>query len=360
MAAPANSLRLGLRIARNAAARAPIIASRPFLARRALSSTVPRRNDEEPTAFDEYIEELATQRRLKPEEREEIRKQFSTPPDVPKDIEKQYAEFLEEFDSIDSDVTTGFEKVIEPRRDTFWHEGEEDPDMITDEVGEDDFEEDDMMSLAHPKLEEHREYREYARIAVWEMPLLAQFAKPFEPPAKEQVLRFRYTSYLGEIHPADRKVVVEFAPKDLTDLTSAQQLKLMKLAGARYNPSTEIIKISCERFEHQAQNKRYLGDLVNKMIETAKDPTDMFEDIPLDTRHHKQKIVHRFPKEWILTEERKAQLAAIRQQAYQLDKAKRETGTLVDGLETVKQLVKPAEAAEPVMVRRGKGPMRIR
>ncbi|KAL9126281.1 MAG: hypothetical protein Q9217_004654, partial [Psora testacea] len=39
--------------------------------------------------------------------------------------------------------------------------------------GEDpEFEGDDITSLAHGELEQHREMREYARIAVWEMPLL--------------------------------------------------------------------------------------------------------------------------------------------------------------------------------------------
>jgi len=75
---------------------------------------------------------------------------------------------------------------------------------------------------------------------------------------------------MGEIHPAAKKVVVEFSPKDLKDLTEIQQQKLMKLAGSRYNPEKEIIKMSCEQFEHQAQNKRYLGDLVNNMITMAK------------------------------------------------------------------------------------------
>ncbi len=75
---------------------------------------------------------------------------------------------------------------------------------------------------------------------------------------------------MGEFHASDRKVVVEFCPADVPDLSEAQQLKLKKLAGSRYNPEREIIKISCERFEHQAQNKRYLGDLVEKMIATAR------------------------------------------------------------------------------------------
>jgi small subunit ribosomal protein S35 len=64
-------------------------------------------------------------------------------------------------------------RPIIPKRDSFWHADEPDQDLITDEVGEDDFEEDDIMAMAHAKLEEHREFREYARIAVWEMPLLS-------------------------------------------------------------------------------------------------------------------------------------------------------------------------------------------
>jgi len=74
---------------------------------------------------------------------------------------------------------------------------------------------------------------------------------------------------MGEFHPAEKKVVVQFCPNDL-GLTEQQQSKLAKLAGPRYNPETGIIKMSCEMYEHQAQNKRYLGDLVEKMIAEAK------------------------------------------------------------------------------------------
>lgn len=96
-----------------------------------------------------------------------------------------------------------------------------------------------------------------------------EFAKPFEPPSTEHPLRFRYTSYMGEFHPAEKKVVVEFCPADL-DLTAVQQNKLKKLAGVRYNPEKEIVRMGCEMFEHQAQNKRYLGDLVDTLIAEAK------------------------------------------------------------------------------------------
>lgn len=97
-----------------------------------------------------------------------------------------------------------------------------------------------------------------------------EMAKPFVPPTQKEVLRFRYTNYMGENHPAENKVVVEFCPADLPDLTDVQRDKLKKLAGSRWNPETDIIKMSCEMFETQAQNKRYLGDLVETLLHEAR------------------------------------------------------------------------------------------
>ena len=74
---------------------------------------------------------------------------------------------------------------------------------------------------------------------------------------------------MGEFHPAEKKVVVEFSPEDF-GLTEVQAMKLRKLAGARYNPEKETIKMSCESFEHQTQNKRYLAELVEKLVTEAK------------------------------------------------------------------------------------------
>jgi small subunit ribosomal protein S35 len=92
--------------------------------------------------------------------------------------------------------------------------------------------------------------------------LHSEFAKPFEPPPLTAPLRFRYTTYMGEAHPAAKKVVVQFCTRDISSLTEPQRIKLIKLAGVRYNPDTDVVKISCEKFEEPAQNKRYLGDLV--------------------------------------------------------------------------------------------------
>ena len=189
-----------------------------------------------------------------------------------------------------------------------------------------------LPSQAHADIETHREIRSLARKAAWEMPLLASLSKPFTPPTHATPLRWRYTTYMGEAHPAAKKVVVEFAPADLPDLTEKQKLKLVKLAGARWNPAKETVRMSCESFETQAQNKRFLGTTIKNLLAEARDPdADSFEDVPLDLRHvenkrmqRKQKALFRaklgnpitgFPVEWRVTEQRRAELDAIRNPA---------------------------------------------
>jgi len=175
MATTANSLRL---CARTSGQISGLKAAprQALLLRRALSTTPTRRDDEEASG------EAAT------------RKYYDTVGDVLKDMssvsanqrratarmmeswKKLPAEEVAKLDKLTKDViseTAAIRRPIRKARQTFWNIEEPDPDNITDEVGEDDWEENDIMSLAHGKLEEHREYREYARIAVWEMPLLA-------------------------------------------------------------------------------------------------------------------------------------------------------------------------------------------
>ncbi|KAG0129017.1 mitochondrial ribosomal subunit protein-domain-containing protein [Tuber indicum] len=187
-------------------------------------------------------------------------------------------------------------------------------DRDPNEVEEKDWEGDDFTSSGHSELLRHREARSYARLAMYEMPLLSRLSKPFRPPSRAEVLRFRYTTYFGEAHPAESKVVVEFAPRDLVSLTAAQRGKLVKMVGARFDPERGVVKMSCEMFELQAQNKRYLSDLVDRLILEAKDESDDFGDIPFDFRHYTAKLKRpkaRFPKAWIMNEKR---MASIREE----------------------------------------------
>ncbi|PBP18619.1 37S ribosomal protein [Diplocarpon rosae] len=245
-------------------------------------------------------------------------------------------------------------------KETFMNMGEQEPWEDEYTMEDDD---DDMNSLAHGELEQHRELRHYARLAAWEMPLLSKLAKPFQPPTRNMPLRFRYTTYMGEQHPAEKKVVLEFSPADMPGLTKEQANKLRKLVGVRYNPEKDIVKMSCEMFETQAQNKRYLGDVVETLLQEAKarihDPTDTFEDVPLDTRHHHFKPKPAFPQEWAVTEERREQLKKYRLATLLKDREREMTGRLIDGVEQIQEeLGKPKDLGdllpEPVMAGRGK------
>jgi small subunit ribosomal protein S35 len=138
---------------------------------------------------------------------------------------------------------------------------------------------------------------------------------------------------MGEQHPASRKVVLEFSPSDIPDLNPKQTTKLIKLAGPRYNPSLDRVKMSCESFETQAQNKRYLGDLVYKLLKTAKDEsTDGFEDVPIDERHVKRKAYHQFPERWKVTPQRRKELEERRVKELEEEEKRRKAGNLVDGV----------------------------
>lgn len=169
---------------------------------------------------------------------------------------------------------------------------------------------------------------------------LPEFAKPFTPPPADAPLRFRYTTYMGEAHPASKKVVLELCTHDLPTLTAPQRLKLIKLAGVRYNPETDIIKMSSEMFPTQAQNKRYLGDLIDKLMAEAQDPSDTFADVPLDFRHHKWKRKLEFPQAWKLTEPRRKQLEADRAKRAEEERARLESGGLVHGVRVIEEVLR--------------------
>lgn len=150
-------------------------------------------------------------------------------------------------------------------------------------------------------------------------------------------------------------MVVEFCAKDMK-LSPVQTDKLIKLAGVRYNPSSDTIKLSCEDFDTQAQNKRFLGETITKLLAEAKDGKDTFADVPFDFRHHKPKVVYEFPKEWILTAERKKYLEEKRAQTLLQDNEKKIQGQLVDGDVLVQSSLPLNDPVpEPVMIRARKG-----
>ena len=105
--------------------------------------------------------------------------------------------------------------------------------------------------------------------------------------------------------------------------------------------------MSCEQFDTQAQNKRFLGETIKSLLAEAKDKTDTFADVPFDFRHHKPKVFHAFPDAWKITPEREKYLADKRRAELALYDEKVQKGTLIDGMKEV-QTALPFTTPEPV------------
>ncbi|CAG8356059.1 unnamed protein product [Penicillium salamii] len=246
---------------------------------------------------------------------------------------------------IDKEEDIRFEET-RSRLSGFWADGE--PDELGHvEDGDEEIHDDEMTAMAHAEIELHREMREYARITAWDMPMLNKLAQPFTLPPDTHILRFRYTTFMGEEHPGESKVVVELASQDLVPkyLTEAQRQTFLKLAGVRYNPQTDIVRMACAKYDHSAQNKRYLGDIVNHLIREAKEG-DSFADIPLDLRHHKYKHRIQFPEAWKMTEARRNQLAARRQERLSAESTR---AALVDGSAILANAIKVLPSLNPAL-----------
>jgi small subunit ribosomal protein S35 len=90
------------------------------------------------------------------------------------------------------------------------------------------------------------------------------------------VLRFRYTSYLGEHHPSGKKVVLTAFLKHIRDalkgdsrINDAWEHKFKLLCGTRYNPETDKLHMSSDQYPYPAQNKKWLSDKLDEMIQAA-------------------------------------------------------------------------------------------
>lgn len=177
MAAASTAFRLCVRaIARPRAV--PALHARPLLQRRTLTSAPqrwrpakdPEEEDGEPaepgeTSSDfDFVESMladipAKERTAEMEaEMEELREQ----------LESQENDMHQKLD----DMSAKLFKDPKPQRDSFWFDEEDDDPTTQDIVGE-EFDEDDIPTMAHGKLDEVREFRHYARISAWEMPMLA-------------------------------------------------------------------------------------------------------------------------------------------------------------------------------------------
>ncbi|KAG1377196.1 hypothetical protein G6F61_006945 [Rhizopus arrhizus] len=168
------------------------------------------------------------------------------------------------------------------------------------------FEFDDQTTLGHNLFDNIRQVRQYLRKTEFELPKLNVYAKPFEAPSSDQILKFKSHTYLGEGHPVERKVVLSVKVNDLK-LNDTEKHKFLLLSGPRYHVDTEELIMSSERFPKRQQNKKFLIDTLNKLIKEAKDTKDTFADVPLNLPKPKTRL--EFPKEWLKKPESDSSLA---------------------------------------------------
>ncbi|KAJ2828252.1 37S ribosomal protein S24, mitochondrial [Coemansia erecta] len=167
---------------------------------------------------------------------------------------------------------------------------------------------DDHHTAGHLLLESIRDVRKYMRQAEFEIPTLAEHAKPFTPPSAREILHFERSVTIGEEYLAqDRKVLLRLKVSHL-GLKGAELHKFILLAGERYNPETDELKMSEKRESTSLMNKKRLADTLVALITEAKNSDDTFKDVPLDFSYRGYKPAPEFPKEWLHKRAKQANL----------------------------------------------------
>ncbi|KAG0677042.1 37S ribosomal protein S24, mitochondrial [Pichia californica] len=166
---------------------------------------------------------------------------------------------------------------------------------------------DEYPSGAQDIVRDFRDLMEFNRKAAFELPQLAQYRKPYNPVSKKDApIIYKYTRFIGESHPGERKVVLQLKLKDL-QLNENAQHKFKLLSGSRYDHKTDIFLMSSDRYLEPAQNASFLSDVLSDLIKESNNKPEEYADIPLDKRFTNSKYAKKqrknknfipFPKEW--------------------------------------------------------------
>lgn len=167
--------------------RAPVVTlSRHSSPLRTFSSTgtqyLPRRErSERDEAFQEDIDRVVAQLNKKAYENATPKQVAQLDEYAQQNDTRNFDEFLDKVAGSQNraDVRAMEEEMLKitrgdmPDKSSLWYD-EDDPQTNTDEEA---FDEDDMTSMAHGKLQQIKEMRNYERLIVWEMPLLSSTSR---------------------------------------------------------------------------------------------------------------------------------------------------------------------------------------
>ncbi|KAI9136630.1 mitochondrial ribosomal subunit protein-domain-containing protein [Paraphysoderma sedebokerense] len=143
-----------------------------------------------------------------------------------------------------------------------------------------------------------------------EMKQLKAYSAPFTPPSPSSFLCFRTSTHLSDpLHPHNARVTVTFPFSSFSshyNLSQQQQHLAKLLFKNRYCDVEDKVKMSCDRFEFERMNKRWLVDMIQKVAETVKSAKDYYTDIPV-TSHTPPSLLKKqrnqslkFPEEWLI------------------------------------------------------------
>jgi small subunit ribosomal protein S35 len=167
---------------------------------------------------------------------------------------------------------------------------------------------DEYPSGAQDIVRDFRDLLEFNRKAAFELPQLVKFRKEYKPISKlNNPVTYKFTKFIGESHPGERKVVLSLKLSDLNFLNNFEKHKFKLISGSRYDHKTDIFLISSDRYLEPAQNASFLSDVLDDLIKESKSNPEEFSNLPLDKRHtfakynksqRKNHTIHKFPKEW--------------------------------------------------------------
>jgi len=186
------------------------------------------------------------------------------------------------------------------------------PNDPMDIVNLPDFKYDDVPLAQHYKFEADRERLHLLRIIQFHFPQIKKHAQQYTPPPASSFITVRTQHHLGAPgHPASRKAVLTVPLAELVEhrkLSDASLHKLKLLAGARFDPERNEIKISADRFPSVRMNTKWASDALDRLLHEAEDLTDDMKDIPLDLRHAEIRSIKKgkrraelakVPKDWL-------------------------------------------------------------
>lgn len=91
----------------------------------------------------------------------------------------------------------------------------------------------------------------------------------------ESSLRFHTTSY-GRfalppyVAPGEHRVTVKVALTDIPFENEQEKEIFLQIVGSRYNPKKGDLQLSSEKFASRIENKRYLVDMIERIVASAR------------------------------------------------------------------------------------------